>query len=148
MPIQTCDELLAEQFPNQREVCGPWLRTGELCMLYAPRGAGKSLFAMGLAYQQQPAILSQSGSRGVDLAFYITKRKCKADWFTSDCNRRRRAQFARRAAISQFGGVMIMDLCQTWERWRGAGNFSGYGGPQSARYRQLVDGGATNGRPG
>ena len=46
----TLTELLSQEYPEQRELCGKWLRTGELVMCYAPRGTGKSLWAASLAY--------------------------------------------------------------------------------------------------
>ncbi len=43
-------EFLCQTFKPQREFMGPWFRSGEMVLCYAPRGTGKSLFAMSLAY--------------------------------------------------------------------------------------------------
>lgn len=40
---------LAEIRPEQKKICLPWLSSGTLTMLYAPRGVGKSQYAFNLA---------------------------------------------------------------------------------------------------
>lgn len=43
-------DLLNETYPERPEILGPWLRVSNLVMLYAPRGIGKTFFALWLAY--------------------------------------------------------------------------------------------------
>jgi len=43
-------ELLNETYPERPEILGPWLRVANLVLLYAPRGIGKTFFALWLAH--------------------------------------------------------------------------------------------------
>lgn len=44
------DEFLRRQFPPREMILAPWLPVAGLAMLYAPRGAGKTHTALGVAY--------------------------------------------------------------------------------------------------
>ena len=48
--VKNLTEFLSQSFPTQREFCGKWVRSGELVMIYAPRGTGKSLFCSSVAH--------------------------------------------------------------------------------------------------
>jgi putative DNA primase/helicase len=44
------DDFLRRQFPPREMILAPWLPVSGLAMLYAPRGAGKTHVALGVAY--------------------------------------------------------------------------------------------------
>lgn len=44
------DELINKKVPPREPLCGNWLKTRELAMIYAYRGVGKTWFCMSLAY--------------------------------------------------------------------------------------------------
>jgi hypothetical protein len=48
--VFNCDELLRLDLPPRRYLLHPWLPEKGLAMVYAPRGVGKTLFALGAAY--------------------------------------------------------------------------------------------------
>lgn len=43
-------EILTDTYPTRPSLCGPWLKAGELCLLFAPRGIGKTFLALELAH--------------------------------------------------------------------------------------------------
>ena len=49
LKTRTVADLLAADIPEQEPMLAPWLKERQLCMVYAPTGVGKSLFAMGVA---------------------------------------------------------------------------------------------------
>jgi putative DNA primase/helicase len=50
LPVLTCAELLQLVLPPRRYLLEPWFPERGLAMVYAPRGVGKTLFALGMAY--------------------------------------------------------------------------------------------------
>src|SRR6266487_3768026 len=50
LPVLTSAELLQLVFPPRRYLLEPWFPERGLTMVYAPRGVGKTLFALGTAY--------------------------------------------------------------------------------------------------
>jgi archaellum biogenesis ATPase FlaH len=50
MRIETMTEFLSHEDLPTEEICGPILRTGELCLLYARAGAGKSMLTTCIAH--------------------------------------------------------------------------------------------------
>ncbi len=50
LPVLTSAELLQLVFPPRRYLLEPWFPERGLTMVYAPRGVGKTLFALGIAY--------------------------------------------------------------------------------------------------
>ncbi len=44
------DELLSRQFPPKEMLLAPWLPCKGVAMVFAPRGVGKTHFALGVAY--------------------------------------------------------------------------------------------------
>jgi len=47
--IKSLSQRQAEERPDKIKICLPWLSSGTLTMLYAPRGVGKSQYAFNLA---------------------------------------------------------------------------------------------------
>lgn len=43
-------DFLAREFPPRQNLLAPWLPEQGLCMVYAPRGVGKTYFALSVAY--------------------------------------------------------------------------------------------------
>jgi putative DNA primase/helicase len=48
--IDNVTDFLALEFPPRDHLLSPWLPTQGLAMVYAPRGVGKTFFALGVAY--------------------------------------------------------------------------------------------------
>lgn len=44
------DDLINRKIPPKKEILHPWLREKDLVMIYAPRGIGKTWFALNVAY--------------------------------------------------------------------------------------------------
>ena len=48
--VVTIEELLNKDIPPRENILSPWLPSQGLAMVYAPRGVGKTYFALGVAY--------------------------------------------------------------------------------------------------
>jgi RecA-family ATPase len=48
--IKTITEFVYQESTPKEIILAPWLKTGELVMVYAPTGVGKSMLAIGLAH--------------------------------------------------------------------------------------------------
>ena len=48
-PVDIAD-LLTRKLPPKKEILAPWLREKDLTMIYAPRGLGKTWFALNIGY--------------------------------------------------------------------------------------------------
>ncbi|MDA3822755.1 MAG: AAA family ATPase [Bacteroidales bacterium] len=50
LKVVRIDEFLSTMFPPREMLLDPWLTAQGLCMVYAPRGVGKTHFSLGVAY--------------------------------------------------------------------------------------------------
>lgn len=49
-PIVTLEDFLKEEYPAPESLLAPWLNKGDLSMVYAPTGIGKTWFTLGVAW--------------------------------------------------------------------------------------------------